>query len=116
MLTTLDMLKIPYTLKPTFPYMGEQAFEGMKMVVPDAGHSRMPDFLEMNPQHNIPVYKEGDFVMNESRAIIAYLASKEGDTKLYPKDIKTRARVDQRLNFELASFFKAFAAVAVSNN
>merc|ERR1712088_1236936 len=67
-----------------------------------AGEHMKPEFLAMNPQHNIPTMKDGDFVMNESRAIAAYLVNKHGaDDKLYPKDAETRARVDQRLYFDM---------------
>merc|ERR1711878_104332 len=30
-----------------------------------AGEHMKPEFLAMNPQHNIPTMKDGDFVMNE---------------------------------------------------
>ena len=56
----------------------------------------------MNPQHTIPTMKDGDFCLNESRPIATYLASKYGkDDKLYPKDVTTRAVVDQRLYFDI---------------
>ena len=72
-----------------------------------AGEHMKPEFLAMNPQHNIPTMKDGDFVMNESRAIAAYLVNKYGaDDKLYPKDAEIRARVDQRLYFDMGVFYK----------
>ena len=58
----------------------------------------------MNPQHTIPCMKDGDFCLNESRAIATYLITKYGkDDKLYPKDVVTRAIVDQRLYFDLGN-------------
>ena len=69
----------------------------------------------MNPQHTIPTMKDGDFCMNESRPIATYLASKYGkDDKLYPKDVTTRAIVDQRLYFDMGVFYKAFGDNVVS--
>ena len=51
----------------------------------------------MNPQHNIPTMKDGDFCINESRVIATYLINKHAkDDKLYPKDTVTRAIVDHR--------------------
>ena len=74
-----------------------------------AGEHMKPEFLALNPQHNIPTMKDGDFVMNESRAIAAYLVNKHGaDDKLYPKDAETRARVDQRLYFDMGVFYKVW--------
>jgi len=74
-----------------------------------AGEHMKPEFLALNPMHNIPTMADGDFVMNESRAIAAYLVNKYGkDDKLYPKDPEVRARVDQRLYFDMGVFYKAF--------
>ena len=71
--------------------------------------------FQMNPQHTIPTMKDGDFCMNESRPIATYLASKYGkDDKLYPKDVTTRAIVDQRLYFDMGVFYKAFGDNVVS--
>lgn len=70
------------------------------------GEGRTPDFLEINPQHNLPVLVDKDLVLNESRAICAYLVTQYGrDDSLYPKDVKLRARVDQRLYFDMGVFY-----------
>ena len=70
----------------------------------------------MNPQHNIPTLKDGHFCMNESRAAAAYLVSKYGkNDKLYPKDPKVRAVVDQRMYFDMGTFYKAFGDCVVRN-
>ena len=72
-----------------------------------AGEHMKPEFLAMNPQHNIPTVKDGDFIMNESRAVAAYLVTKHGkDDSLYPQDAEIRARVDQRLYFDMGAFYK----------
>jgi len=74
-----------------------------------AGEHMKPEFLAINPMHNIPTMVDGEFVMNESRAIAAYLVNKYGkDDKMYPKDAEVRARVDQRLYFDMGVFYKAF--------
>merc|ERR1711913_250957 len=43
-----------------------------------AGEHMKPEYLALNPQHNIPCVKDGEFVGNESRAVAAYLAAKYG--------------------------------------
>merc|ERR1711872_869272 len=74
-----------------------------------AGEHMKPEFLAINPMHNIPTMVDGDFIMNESRAIAAYLVNKYAkDDKMYPKDPVVRARVDQRLYFDMGVFYKAF--------
>jgi glutathione S-transferase len=68
----------------------------------------------VNPNRKVPVLVDGDFVLWESRAIIAYLAGLRPEAGLYPADLRQRAIVDQwvfwqavhlgpamqRLNFE----------------
>ena len=72
-----------------------------------AGEHMKPEYLALNPQHNIPCVKDGEFVGNESRAVAAYLAAKYGkDDSLYPKDLETRYKVDQRLYFDMGVFYK----------
>ena len=61
--------------------------------------------------------EDGDFVMNESRAIACYLASKfdkDGAKKLYPQEVQVRARVDQRLYFDMGIYYKAVGDCLVS--
>ena len=81
------------------------------------GEHMTPEYLKINPQHTIPCLKDGDFCLNESRAIMTYLASKYGkDDKLYPKDVATRAIVDQRLYFDMGVFYKALGDLVVSTD
>jgi glutathione S-transferase len=57
------------------------------------GEHKTPAYLAMNPNGKVPTFVDGDFVLWESRAINAYLASLKG--RLYPQDLKKRALVDQ---------------------
>ncbi|XP_068626175.1 uncharacterized protein [Battus philenor] len=67
-----------------------------------------PEFLKINPQHVCPTIVDEGFTLWESRAIAKYLLTKYGDQKLYPKDIRTRALIDQRLDFDLGTLFCRF--------
>merc|ERR1711962_1202118 len=68
-----------------------------------------PDDLKINPQHNVPALVDGDFKLNESRAIALYLVNAHGkDNKLYPTEAKARAIVDQRMYFDMGNFYDKF--------
>jgi len=51
--------------------------------------------VPLNPNSKVPVLVDGDFVLWESRAINAYLASRKPESGLYPDDAKRRAVIDQ---------------------
>lgn len=49
------------------------------------------EFLELNPAGKLPVLTDGDLVLNESIAIVLYLAEKYPDRGFIPADLKVRA-------------------------
>ena len=66
------------------------------------------EFLEMNPNHRMPVMvdrepKDGGkpIVVFESGAIMMYIAEKAG--KFYPQDVRTRYEVNQWLIWQMAN-------------
>lgn len=64
------------------------------------------EFLKVNPQHQLPVLVDGDLVLTESRAIMAYVVnSKAPGNSLYPTDPATRALVDSRLYYDATVVF-----------
>ena len=71
------------------------------------GEQMQPKFLSINPQHSLPTLVDGDLILNESRPIAGYLVNKYGkNDKLYPKDPVLRAKVDQRLYFDMGTFYQ----------
>ncbi|CAG9794808.1 unnamed protein product [Diatraea saccharalis] len=64
-----------------------------------------PDYLERNPLHTIPMLEDDDYRIVDSHAIMTYLCSKYDNDNLYPKDIKVRCTVDQRLYFDATVLF-----------
>ncbi|KAL9899373.1 glutathione S transferase D11 isoform 1-T1 [Glossina fuscipes fuscipes] len=74
------------------------------------GEQMKPEFVELNPQHCVPTMNDDGLVLWESRAILAYMAAAFGkDDSLYPKDIRIRALVDQRLMFDLGTLYQRMA-------
>nr|ASN63939.1 glutathione S-transferase epsilon 8 [Spodoptera exigua] len=65
-----------------------------------------PEYIQKNPLHTIPVLEDGDLILHDSHAIMAYLADTYGkDESWYPKDVKKRALVNQKLFFTTGVIF-----------
>jgi glutathione S-transferase len=63
------------------------------------GEHRNREFLKLNPAGKVPVLVDGDLVLNESVAIVLYLAEKYPEKGFLPTDAKGRAEVDRWLLF-----------------
>jgi glutathione S-transferase len=64
-----------------------------KLVDLARGEHRSPEYLAINPNGAIPTLVDGDFVLTESRAIVQYLAGKQPEAGLVPRDEAARADV-----------------------
>ncbi|XP_044766831.1 glutathione S-transferase 1-like [Coccinella septempunctata] len=65
-----------------------------------------PEFLKKNPLHTVPTLVDESTIICDSHAIMAYLVPKYSrDDSLYPKDLKKRAMVDQKLHFDTGFLF-----------
>jgi glutathione S-transferase len=86
----------------------------VKLVNLGAGEQNDPEFLKLNPLHQVPVLVDGDFVLTESRAILAYLVNKyKSGSELYPSQPESRALVDQRLYYDATVVFESCAHIIV---
>ena len=75
------------------------------------GQQRTPEFLALNPAGRVPVLVDGDFVLTESHAIMAYLADLSGPTPLYPAERKERADVNRWLFWSAHHFTPAVSVL-----
>jgi len=70
----------------------------MQVVDLFTGEHMKPPYASLNPNRLIPTLEDGDFVLTENSAILKYLAEKTG-SPAYPKDLKQRARVNERMDW-----------------
>lgn len=76
------------------------------------GGTRTPEFLGVNPYGKIPVLVDDDFILTESAAILRYLATRAAP-QLYPVEARTRARIDESLNWFGTDLYTALAVMMV---
>eukprot|EP00250_Pteridium_aquilinum_P015003 c22321_g3_i1 orf=154-801(-) len=71
-----------------------------------SGAHKKPEFLALQPFGVIPVLKDEDLTIFESRAIARYIATKyEGEgTPLYGKNLQEKAKVEQWLEVETQNY------------
>lgn len=73
------------------------------------------EYLNKNPLHTIPMLEDGDFIIVDSHPIMTYLVSKyDTESSLYPKNLKARCLVDQRLYFDATILFPRLRNVVYS--
>ena len=71
------------------------------------GEHVKPPYLALNPNGLVPMLEDGDFRLTEASAILKYLADKTG-SKAYPKDLRERARVNERMDWANTQLYRDF--------
>ena len=84
----------------------------MKVVDILTGEQQGEAFKKVNPSGLVPVLQDDGLVLTESSAILKYLAEKTGSLA-YPKDIKERARVNERMDWFNSQFYRDFGYALV---
>jgi len=69
------------------------------------GEQRSEDYRKLNPNAALPALVDGDFVLWESNAILAYVADKAGNRDVYPTEPRIRADINRWLFWEAAHWF-----------
>ncbi|PSS47044.1 glutathione S-transferase family protein [Pseudomonas sp. BBP2017] len=71
-------------------------------------------FLALNPNAMVPVIEDGDFVLWESNSILRYLVNQYGGEQLYPAAARSRARVDQWMDWQATDLNGAWSYAFMS--
>lgn len=74
----------------------------------------LPEFLALNPNAMVPVIQDGDFTLWESNSIIRYLATRDGQSALYPAEARARARVDQWIDWQASDLNRSWSYAFMS--
>ncbi len=84
--------------RPVLLFAAESGLDlDLKLVDIFKGEHLQPAYRALNANALVPMLEDGDFRLTESSAILKYLADKI-DSPLYPKDLKQRARVNERMD------------------
>ena len=97
------------TSRPLMLFAAENGVDAeFQMVDLFTGEHFKPPFEAINPNHLVPVLEDGDFRLTESSSILKYLADKI-DSPAYPKELKQRARVNERMDWINTQMCRDFA-------
>ncbi|HEY3178569.1 MAG TPA: glutathione S-transferase family protein [Casimicrobiaceae bacterium] len=97
------------TSRPLMLFVAESGIDAkLQLVDLFTGEHMKPPFEAINPNRLVPVLEDGDFRLTESSAILKYLADKF-QSPAYPKDLKERARVNERMDWINTQVCRDFA-------
>ncbi len=85
-----------------------------KLVDMMKGEYLTPEFLAINPNHQVPTLIDGDIKIHESNAILRYLCNKHELTQWYPTDLANRAMVDQWLDWSQCQMSPAVVDIVLN--
>ncbi len=97
------------TSRPVMLFVQENNIDAELQIVDlfTGEHYKEP-YASMNPNRLVPMLEDGDFRLTESSAILKYLADKI-DSPAYPKDLRQRARVNERMDWINTQVCRDFA-------
>ena len=85
--------------RPVVLFLEEAKIQYQPVVVDlMTGEHTKDAFAKLNPSKQVPVLEDEDFILTESSAILKYLGDKF-NTPAYPKDLRQRARVNERMDW-----------------
>jgi glutathione S-transferase len=97
---------ISTTSRPILMFLAENDLKAE--IVPVSlfkGEHQAAAYAKINPNLAVPTLDDDGFVLTESSAILKYLADK-ASSPAYPSDLKTRARVNQMMDWFNTGFYR----------
>lgn len=96
----------PYAWRVWFALEHKGIAYDLKLLSFADGDTRKPEFVAINPRHQVPTITDGSFTLYESAAIVEYLDEVKPKPSLFPGDAKQRGRV-RRMVCEADQYFSA---------
>src|SRR4051812_45138192 len=97
------------TSRPLMLFANESAIKvDFQVVDLFTGEHYKPPYEAVNPNRLVPVLEDGDFRLTESSAILKYLAESI-ESPAYPKDLRQRARINERMDWTNTQICRDFA-------
>jgi glutathione S-transferase len=107
----------PYAWRAFLAIEHKQLPYELKVLSFAKGETRTPEFIALNPRHQVPTLVDGDFVLWESAVVIEYLEdaypAKDAATNLFPGDARRRALI-RRLAREADDYLWTDALLPIS--
>jgi glutathione S-transferase len=79
---SLEHKQLPYTLK---------------MLSFQAGDHKKPEYLAINPRHQVPAIVDDGFSLSESSAIVEYLEEQYPERAIFPKGAREKAMIRRKM-------------------
>ena len=87
----------------------------LQHIAMDKGEHLSPEYLAINPNHQVPTLVDGDIKIAESNAILRYLCVKHGLDDWYPHDLAKRAAVEQWLDWNQCRLSPAVVDIVLNS-
>ncbi|MGH6910632.1 MAG: glutathione S-transferase family protein [Phenylobacterium sp.] len=104
---------ISTTSRPVMLFIAEHGLD-VELIHIDlmSGGNQAVEYLAVNPNGIVPFLVDGDLSLGESTAILRYLSDKAG-CAAYPRDGRTRAKVDEALGWFSTNLHEYFCLFTI---
>ena len=105
----LHCSKLSTTSRPIMMFIADKSLpvDIVDVDIMQGEHMQEP-YSKMNPNKQVPVLEDGDFVLTECSSILKYLADKQ-DSPTYPKELQKRARVNEVMDWFNTGLYREYA-------
>ena len=86
----------------------------LRHVALDKGEHMSPEYLAINPDHQVPAFIDGDVTICQSNAVLRYLCAKHSLEAWYPRDPAKLAATEQWLDWNQCRLAPTVADIVIN--